>query len=166
VQQRAGEYVDPAIAFGCWDELVGRDPTDLRMAPSGEKLEAPQLAGAQLDQGLEVGTELPVGDRMAYVKSAICHRRTFLFGDKFQIWRLFGAIAACGKDGPGSGSLIPKLLHTINPEIVLRWELIGRVPDLGLLGGDSGWEKSVRPGAEAPFEVGWKQGPEGPFFLR
>jgi hypothetical protein len=53
------------------DELVGQDETALGMLPAGECFEAAEEAGAQFDEGLEVGNDLVVFERAAQIVGVV-----------------------------------------------------------------------------------------------
>ena len=75
-EEVAGELADEVGLFGEGDELVGVDDAALGMTPAGEDFEAGELAGAQLDHGLEVGDDLVAVEGAAEVElSFVSHGR-------------------------------------------------------------------------------------------
>ena len=64
-EQVISQLTEEAAAFRNWNEAVRRHIAELWMGPSGQRLEADDLPGSQIDQGLIVGLYEPVPDGSA-----------------------------------------------------------------------------------------------------
>jgi hypothetical protein len=70
-EESAGEETVEAGAFGEGDELVGKDEAALRVLPAGEGFEAAEEAGAELDEGLEIGDDFAIFQGSAQIARVV-----------------------------------------------------------------------------------------------